>query len=239
MSALLRRAFMIVPALVLAGVLLLHPNDEADTIYESVRPVVDDWILVHVVLLLMFPLLALAAFMLLDGLPGRAATVARLALVFFAVIYTAWEVMVGLSTGILTDYANGLPAAEQTAVAGAIQDFNEHWVTQVALVIGFAGWIVAMLATAIAARGIGAGWTAVVLLGLAAAFAIHPPPVGPVALVCLAVGSLLFERARGKVARAELRGLDSVPSGGANPRIDAHEQNVRPMANSTRSLPRE
>ena len=108
MTAMLRYAFLTVPPLVLAGVLLMHPNDEADTIYESVRPVVDDWIIVHVVLLLMFPLLALAAFMLLGGLTSRAATVARVALVFFAVVYTAWEVMVGLSTGILTDYANGL-----------------------------------------------------------------------------------------------------------------------------------
>ena len=135
MSTLLRRAFITVPPLVLGGVLLMHPNDEGDTIYESVRPVVDNWILVHIALLLALPFLVLAAFMLLGGLRGRAATVARVALVFFAVIYTAWEVMVGLSTGILTDYANGLPAAEQAAVAGAIQDFNEHWVTQVALVV--------------------------------------------------------------------------------------------------------
>ena len=196
MTTLLRRAFITVPPLVLAGVLLIHPNDEAATIYESVRPVVDDWIVVHVVLLLMFPLLALAVFLLLGGLTGRAATVARVALVLFAVVYTAWEVMVGLSTGILTDYANGLPAAEQTAVAGAIQEFNEHWVTQVALVIGFAGWTVAMVATAIAARGAGARWPAVALLGVAAAFVIHPPPIGPVALVCFAAGSLLVERAR-------------------------------------------
>ena len=196
MTTLLRRAFMTVPPLVLAGVLLIHPNDDADTIYESVRPVVDDWIVVHVALLLMLPLLALAVLLLLGGLTGRAATVARVALVFFAVVYTAWEVMVGLSTGILTDYANGLPAAEQTAVAGAIQAFNEHWVTQVALVIGFAGWIVAMVATAIAARGAGTGWPAVVLVGIAAAFVIHPPPIGPVALVCFAAGALLVERAR-------------------------------------------
>jgi hypothetical protein len=47
MSILFRRAFITVPPLVLAGVLLMHPNDEGDTIYESVRPVVDNWILVH------------------------------------------------------------------------------------------------------------------------------------------------------------------------------------------------
>jgi hypothetical protein len=212
MTTLLRPAFMAVPPLVLAGVLLMHPNDEADTVYESVKPVVDDWILVHVVLLLMLPLLALAAFMLLEGLTGRAATVARVAVVFFAVIYTAWEVMVGLSTGILTDYANGLPGAEQAAVAGAIQDFNEHWVTQVALVIGFCGWIVAMVATAIAARGAGARWPAVALLALAAAFVIHPPPVGPIALVCFAAGALLVERARGTAAPADVRaGFEARP----------------------------
>ena len=201
MSILLRRAFITVPPLVLAGVLLMHPNDEGDTIYESVRPVVDNWILVHIALLLAFPFVVLAAFMLLGGLRGRAATVARVALVFFAVIYTAWEVMVGLSTGILIDYATGLPAAEQAAVAGAIQDFNEHWVTQVALVVGFAGWVVAMAATAIAIRGAGVRWPAVALVSLATAFVIHPPPVGPVALVCFAAGAALVERARTRSSR--------------------------------------
>jgi len=77
MSILLRRAFITVPPLVLAGVLLMHPNDEGDTIYESVRPVVDNWVLVHIALLLAFPFLVLAAFMLLGGLRGRAATVAE------------------------------------------------------------------------------------------------------------------------------------------------------------------
>ena len=51
MSILLRRAFITLPPLVLAGVLLKHPNDEGETIYQSVRPVVDDWILVHTSLL--------------------------------------------------------------------------------------------------------------------------------------------------------------------------------------------
>ena len=81
MTTTFRYAFLTVLPLALAGVLLMHPNDEADTIYESVRPVVDDWILVHVLLLLAFPFLALAAFMLLSGLTDRAATLARVALV--------------------------------------------------------------------------------------------------------------------------------------------------------------
>ena len=40
-KSLARKAFLIVPALVLAAVLTIHPTDEVDTIYESVSPVVD------------------------------------------------------------------------------------------------------------------------------------------------------------------------------------------------------
>ena len=144
-----------------------------------------------------------------EGSTGRAATVARVSLVFFAVFYTAWEVMVGLATGLLTKYANGLPAAEQAGAAGAIEDLNGHWVTQVTLTLGSLGWIVAVVAVAVAVRGIGAGWPAVVLLGLSATFAIHPPPVGPVALVCFVAGALLAERARSRgpaVSARKLRG---------------------------------
>jgi hypothetical protein len=39
-------------------VLLMHPNDEADRSYESVAPLVGDWIRVDVVLFLGFPFLA-------------------------------------------------------------------------------------------------------------------------------------------------------------------------------------
>ena len=75
----------------------------------------------HTVFLLFIPLMAFAAFLLLRGLQSRAATVSRVALIVFLVFYTAYEVTVGLGTGILVDYANGLPAAEQAAVADAIQ----------------------------------------------------------------------------------------------------------------------
>ena len=51
MTTWLRRTLLTVPPLVIAGVLLKHPNDEGEKIYQSVRPVVDDWILVHTSLL--------------------------------------------------------------------------------------------------------------------------------------------------------------------------------------------
>jgi hypothetical protein len=148
----------------------------------------------------------LAAFLLLNGLTGRTATVSRVALVLFLVFYTAYEVTVGVGTGILIDYAKDIPAAEQAVVAEAIQDYSRNAIVaepaSVALIVGFFGWVVAMAAAAITFRRSGAGWPITVLVGLAALFAVHPPPVGPVGLVCFAAAAVLIERWRAREARA-------------------------------------
>jgi hypothetical protein len=160
---------------------------------------------VHTSLLLFTPLLGIAAFVLLRGIESRAAALSRIALVFFLVFYTAYEVTVGLGTGVLVDYANGLPAAEQAAVADAIQHYNGNAILadpSISLVLGALGWIVAMLAAAVAFRGAGAGWPVTILVGLAALFAIHPPPVGPFALGCFAAAAVLIERWRAREVRA-------------------------------------
>ena len=122
-------------------------------------------------------------FLFLSGLQSRAATVSRIALVVFLVFYTAYEVTVGLGTGILAEYANGLPAAEQAVVADAIQYYNEDNILgdpmSVSLALGLLGWMVAMIAAAVAFRRSGAGWPLTLLVGLTALFAIHPPPDRP------------------------------------------------------------
>jgi hypothetical protein len=205
MSTVLRRVFLVATPLALAVLLWWHPPG-GDPVYEGVRGDVSDWIFVHTVLLLFMPLLAIAAYLLLTGLESRAATVSRVALVFFLVFYTAYEVTVGLGTGVLVDYANGLPAGEQAVVADAIQDYNESNVlgdpVSVSLVLGFFGWVVAMVAASVAFRRAGAGWPVTLLVGFAALFAIHPPPIGPVGLVCFAAAAVLIERARARDARA-------------------------------------
>jgi hypothetical protein len=208
MTVFLRRVFLVATPLALAAVLWFHPpGGEFDAVYEGVRHDVGAWLFVHTVFLLFIPLMAFAVFLLLNGLQSRAATVSRIALVFFLVFYTAYEVTVGLGTGILTDYANGLPASEQAAVADAIQHLNRDALLadpiSVSLVAGVLGWAVAMVAAAVAVRRAGAGWPATVLLGLAALFAVHPPPIGPPALVCFAAAAVLLERGRAVQARSE------------------------------------
>ena len=204
MTPLLRQIFLVVTPLSLAVVLWWHPPG-GDEIYEDVRDDVDAWMLVHTVFLFFVPLMAAAVYLLLRGLESRAATVSRIALVFFLVFYTAYEVTIGVGTGILVDYTNGLPPAEQAVVADAIQDYNKSYLVgdpaSVSLLLGFFGWVVALLAAAVAIRRAGAGWAATVLLGLAAVFAIHPPPVGPLALVCFAAAAVLTERWRAREIR--------------------------------------
>ena len=131
----------------------------------------------------------------------------RVALIFFLVFYTAYEVTVGLGTGILAEYANGLPASEQAVVADAIQHYNEDNILgdpiSVSLALGLLGWMVAMIAAAVAFRRSGAGWPLTLLVGLTALFAIHPPPIGPAALVCFAAAAVLIERRWALLARPE------------------------------------
>ena len=197
---LLRRLFLVVTPLTLAVVLWFHPPGGDDGVYEGVHHDAGAWVFVHTVFLFFIPLMALAAYLLLSGVQSGAATVSRLSLVLFLVFYTAYEVTVGLGTGVLVDYANGLPPAEQAAVAAAIEDLNANDVLadplSVSLLLGLLGWVVALVAAAVALRRAGAGWAPTVLVGLSALFAIHPPPVGPAALICFAAAAVLIERWR-------------------------------------------
>lgn len=207
MTVALRRVFLVATPLILAVVLWFHPPGGEHGVYEGVRHDVGGWLFVHTAFLLFTPLMAFAAFLLLSGLQSRAATVSRVALIVFLVFYTAYEVTVGLGTGILVEYANGLPASEQAVVADAIQHYNEDNIlgdpVSVSLIAGVLSWMVAMVAAAVALRRAGAGWILTLLVGLSALFAIHPPPIGPAALVCFAAAAVLIERRWALLARPE------------------------------------
>jgi hypothetical protein len=221
MTTWIRTALLAAAPLALAVVLWWHPPGGTN-VYEGVSDDVGAWLFVHTAFLLATPLLGIAAFVLLNGLSSRAATVSRVALVFFLVFYTAYESNVGVGTGVLVDYANGLPAAEQSVVAGAIQDYNRNAIItdpSLSLFLGTFGWIVAMVAAAVAFRRAGAGWPVTLLIGFSAVFAIHPPPIGPIGLVFFAAGVVLVERGRARGATPrEVRTRSrptSIPGGAA------------------------
>jgi hypothetical protein len=215
MTPLLRSIVLAVPLLALAVVLWWHPPG-GDDVFEGVSPDANAWLAVHTVTLLMFPVIGIAAFLLLRGVNSLAATISRVGVVLFLVFYTAYEVTVGVGTGLLVDYANDLPAAEQAAVADAIQDYNRNWIVaepaSIALIVGFLGWVVAMFAAAYALRRAGAGWWVTMTVAGASLFAIHPPPVGPIGLVSLAAAGVLVERWRARPVVAPSRPAEVVPT---------------------------
>jgi hypothetical protein len=97
-SAAMRWARVVViaaPAVVLAGLGLTHPQDLTATSAPW-------WTTLHVLLLPLFPLLALSLWLLLRGLPGPAAWVARIAAYGYAAFYTALDVLAGIAAGELT-----------------------------------------------------------------------------------------------------------------------------------------
>jgi hypothetical protein len=211
----IRSWLLAVPLLALAVVLWWHPAGGED-IFQDVSPDAGAWLYVHLATLLMFPVIGLAGFALLKGVESVAATISRVGVVLFLVFYTAYEVTVGVATGVLVRYANDLPATEQAAVADAIQDLNGNWIAadpvSIALVLGFFGWVVGMFAAAYALRRDGAGWWVTMTVAGASLFAIHPPPLGPVGLVSLAVAGVLVERWRARPAVAPSAPAEVVPT---------------------------
>ena len=78
-------------------------------VYEGLRDVTTRFQVVHVGMMLTFCLLALGMYVLLDGLRGRAAGVARIALVPFVAFYVPYLAFEGFALGVLGQELNDLP----------------------------------------------------------------------------------------------------------------------------------
>ena len=66
--------------------------------------------IVHAGTLVFIGLMGLALYMLVRDLPGKAATISRMAIGPFVLFYGAWEAVIGLATGALVQHANDAPA---------------------------------------------------------------------------------------------------------------------------------
>ena len=175
-----------------AALLWFHPDVDPDRVYESLRDQVDTYLVVHVGTLVFIGLMGVALYLLVRDLPGRAATVSRLAIGPFVLFYAAWETVIGLAIGVLVQHANDAPARERPAVADAIQAVGGNVIigdAGILLAIGALAWITAVIAAAVALHGAGAPLLAVILVGLSAVVVSHPPPIGPVGLACFAAAA--------------------------------------------------
>lgn len=213
MTPITRRLLLVASPLALAALLLFHPVG-GERVYEGICDDATSWLVVHIGMAILAGLMAAAAYTLLRGLRGRAATISRLALAPFTVFFIAWEATLGIGTGILVNHANSLPAGERAPVAEAIQDYFNNPIFGSFSVFGTIGntaWIVAMIAAAIAFRRARASRTVTLLIGFSSVFVLHDAgPVGALGLTCFAAAAALIERSRTADARAY-----GVPAGNA------------------------
>lgn len=86
-----------VPGLVLAGIGLTHPS-------VLTPATAHHWWTMHVVLLPLFPLLAVAFWVLLGGDRTPLAWLARIAGYGYAVFYTALDVLAGIAAGLVVEH---------------------------------------------------------------------------------------------------------------------------------------
>ncbi|HEY9846956.1 MAG TPA: hypothetical protein V6D03_12270, partial [Candidatus Caenarcaniphilales bacterium] len=109
----LRRLVLLGVPLVLAVLLLTHPPNP--------QAAIEWWLTLHVLLLPLFGLMALAVCLLIEHRQGLAAALSRLAMGVFVVVYSAYDTLFGLAKGILTRSAIGHPAEQQATFHQAIE----------------------------------------------------------------------------------------------------------------------
>jgi hypothetical protein len=186
-EAWLRRACFLVAVVGYFIIGVIHPAEievgDDTTLYIGIHLVQPFFIL----------LLAWGTWLLVKDLPGRAAHVARIAIVPYAIAYSMFDAIAGVALGGIVRLANDASAADG-AVVQRLMDTGTDYVGVVLFVASDLSWFVMALAAAIAVKPIGGrGPTLLMAIG-AAIFAIaHPFPTGPIGITLFGLGFLWLE----------------------------------------------
>ncbi|HEV8128285.1 MAG TPA: hypothetical protein VGQ14_01375, partial [Candidatus Eisenbacteria bacterium] len=118
-------------------------------IYDAVLHHMPWWIVLHVVNLVLFPMVGLAAYLLVRGREDRAAKISRVAIACFVPLYAAFDSLAGIGTGVLVQQTSLITPGDPSAVGAVI---DGYWQSPVLLGVATAGsvaWVIAMLAAAV------------------------------------------------------------------------------------------
>ena len=195
-SSIWRRLVLLGTPLALAVLEVFHPHP--DGVAEGIEQ--GEWFLwFHMIQLVLTGLIALAVYLLTDGLEGRAVSVSRWAIGVFAVFFSAYDAAAGIATGFMLRGARVLSVEEQTAIYDTAIDMPGLSLIFVLSIVGTGAWVVAVIAAAMALRHAGAPRGPFVLLILAAVFLLggHPFPGGTLAFGCFFLAAAWLELASG------------------------------------------
>ena len=139
MSKELRRLIIFGAPLFVGVINIFHPVHFQPTgVYESLHDKVNWWIVLHILNLFGFALLGLAAYLVVKDQPGVAATLVCIAIAIFIPTYAGFDSIIGIGTGILIRYANGVPTNQLVVLDPTI---NAFWTNNVATMLAIAGSI--------------------------------------------------------------------------------------------------
>lgn len=208
----LRRLLVTGIPIAFAALLMFHPAAEGQ-VSNALHDHTTRWQIVHVGQLLFIGMMAIAIYLLADGLDGRRATISRAALLPFVLFYGAFESFTGIGTGELVRHAHDLPPGDQAMAGELIQSYWESPIAgNLSLLsgLGALSWAVAVIAAALALRQAGAPRSVPILLGLAAVafFVSHAPPAGPIGLVLFAAAAWRLDVRVSPLVKAETRTIE-------------------------------
>ena len=171
-----------------------HPH-AGENVYESLSPVVDTFVVIHLLLFASLALLAVGLYLLTAGYRGPLATLARVGTGVFTFFYLGFVAIVGIAKGLLIREGQALPAEQQAGVAEVVQSIHTDPILFAAGVTGAVGYLVAVSAVAVVLyRADAPRLPLVLLVGSVVAIGVHQGPmaVAGMASVAVAVGWLKF-----------------------------------------------
>jgi hypothetical protein len=186
---LLRRLVLLGAPLPLIVVGLTHPR--LDGLSASLAQA-DVHFALHLMLIPLFGLIALAGSLLTSGLSGRAAHISRGAMAVFATLD-------GVTVGLLLHAARELPADQQTGMYQFLGTaFASPLSSAAQLVVALGGtlaWIIGMFAALVALARAGASREPLILLALAGLFLVgdHSTFLGSIAFGCFFLAAAWLE----------------------------------------------
>jgi hypothetical protein len=195
----LRRVVLLGAPFALAILEIFHPERPSSASEAVEQGVWFMWF--HFIQVPLIGLIALAVYLLTDGLEGRAVSVSRWAIGVFAVFFSAYDAAAGIGTGYALRNAQGLSAGAQEAIYEAVKDMPVVSLIFGLSVVGSLAWVVSLVAAAVALRRSGASLGPFILLILAGVFLLggHPYPAGTLAFGSFFVAAAWLEFASGRL----------------------------------------
>jgi hypothetical protein len=192
-STLVRRAVLFGGPLGYIVLGLVHPMGDLE-----VGDPAGFYIFLHLIQPFLIALIAFGLWLLVDGLESTAARVVRYSLVAYLIVYSMFDAVAGVATGLIVQEANGMSAADQAAVQRMMDGIGEHGVLVTLWIGAGVSWLIPAVAAAMAVSDRVPRWvTAGMVIG-AVVFAVgHPIPPGPIGM-SLYLGGILWLELRGR-----------------------------------------